>query len=639
VKRELKELANEFMAEDVDPLAGRPKDQRSQAQILVELAADARLFHTPEGDPYAQVSVSTHSEIWSLRSKGFRRWLTGRFYRAFSKPPGNQALQDAIGVLEARAHFDSPESALYVRIGEHQDRIYIDLGDELHRAVEIGVEGWRVISNPPVRFRRAKGIRALPEPVMGGTITMLRQFLNLGGDTNWILCLAWLIAAYRPKGPYPMLLLQGEQGSAKSTTAKLLRRLIDPSVSPVRTPPRDDRDLLIAAANSWVISYDNLSGIPPWLSDALCRLATGGGFSTRELYTDSDEIFFDAMRPVILNGIDHLAERADLADRALILNLPPIEEHNRKDEAQLYAEFERDLPKILGALFTAVSRALANLPRTHLEKKPRMADFALWATAAEQGLGFDSGTFIGAYSGNREEAVQETLEADPVGAAIIALMDRFGDHGNPERWEGTCKELQQVLEPFVDESTRKSRSWPKSPQAISGRLRRLATFLRESGIHITLPSKAGKGRRLLTITRIHAETIATLATSEARHTNSSAVQSLGTNDQGGDVAGWVAETSPPEIGPPLGPNSANSLNGDRKKAEVAKVAKVAMLSSTILDGQHNRAVGSEGTESCSRCGEVHWQRLGGVLVCPNCGQAARGREADDQSERIERFEL
>ena len=306
---------------------------------------------------------------------------------------------------------------------------------------------------------------------------MLRQFLNLGSDANWILCLAWLVACYRPKGPFPMLLLQGEQGSAKSTTAKLLRKLIDPSVSPVRTPPRDDRDLLIAANNSWVISYDNLSGIPPWLSDALCRLATGGGFSTRELYTDSDEVFFDAMRPVILNGIDHLGERADLTDRALILNLPPIEENNRRDEAQLYAEFERDLPKILGAIFTAVSGALANLARIHLERKPRMADFALWATAAEQALGFDPGAFMAAYSGNREDAVQETLEADPVGAAIIALMESHKDQGKPEYWEGTCSELQRALETLVDDNTRKSRSWPKSPQAMSSRLRRLGDLL------------------------------------------------------------------------------------------------------------------------------------------------------------------
>jgi hypothetical protein len=156
-------------------------------------------------------------------------------------------------------------------------------------------------------------MQPLPRPVLGGSIALLRKFINVGSDDNWMLCLAWLVAALRPTGPYPILVLQGEQGSAKSTMGKLLRRLLDPVVAPVRTPPRSDRDLLIAAVNSWVIAYDNLSGIQHWLSDALCRLATGGGFSTRELYTDSDEVIFDAMRPVILNGIDHDRQRRELS--------------------------------------------------------------------------------------------------------------------------------------------------------------------------------------------------------------------------------------------------------------------------------------------------------------------------------------
>lgn len=488
-----------------------PKRARTQAEQLVQLARNVQLFHTPERDPFAQVPVGDHSEIWPIRSKGFRRWLIGQFYRAFRKPPGNQGLQDAIGVFEAQAHFDSPESPLYVRIAEHNDRIYIDLGDDQRHAVEISAAGWRILSDPPVRFRRTRGMRALPQPVAGGSVDMLRTFLNLGGDGNWTLSVSWLMAAYRPKGPYPILILQGEQGSAKSTTAKLLRRLVDPSVSAVRRPPRDDRDLLIAAASSWVLAYDNLSGIPAWLSDALCQIATGGGFSTRELYTDADEVFFDAMRPVILNGIDHLAERADLADRALILNLPPIEETNRRDEAQLYAEFERDLPQILGALFSAVSGTLARLAHTRLDRKPRMADFALWATAAERPLGFPPGAFMLAYCGNREEAIQETLEADPVGAAVLAMMDQLNDQ-DQDQWEGTCKDLLQRLE-TVDDRAKGARSWPKSPRGLSDRLRRLATFLRESGIHITFPIKGAKGRRVLAIFRTARETTAATATS------------------------------------------------------------------------------------------------------------------------------
>jgi len=304
----------------------------------------------------------------------------------------------------------------------------------------------------------------LPIPATGGDIRVLRDLINVGNDANWILCLSWLLAALRPKGPYPILLLQGEQGTAKSTMARLLRRIVDPSAAPVRTPPRNDRDLLIAAVNSWVLAYDNLSGIPHWLSDALCRLATGGGFSTRELYTDSDEVIFDAMRPVILNGIDQLAERADLADRALILQLPRIGTQERKDEQQLYSQFERELPIILGALYSAVGTALARVNQVSLPEKPRMADFAVWAAAGSPAFDLLPRTFLDAYCGNRTEAVQETLDGDAVASAIFGLLERIenGSH----QWEGTCKLLLRDLEEIADEGSKKSPGWPKTPRAL-----------------------------------------------------------------------------------------------------------------------------------------------------------------------------
>ena len=592
MKGEVAEVANTILAAKLEASASSA-DKKTEAQILLEIAADVELFHTPETDPYAEVRVGEHAENWSLRSRGFRSWLIGEYFKSFKKPPRNQALLEAIGVLQARAHFDAPEHSLFVRNGGFEGCIYIDLGDEQHRVVEISKEGWRIISNSPVHFRRTKGMRALPEPALGGSLDTLRKYINVGSDSNWILCLAWLISAYRDKGPYTILILQGEQGSAKSTMARLLRRLVDPSVSMIRTPPRDERDLLIAASNSWVIAYDNLSGIPQWLSDSLCRLATGGGFSTRELFTDSEEVFFDAMRPVILNGIDHLAERADLADRALILNLPAIEESRRRDEAQLHAEFERDLPKIFGALLTAVSGTLAHLPDSRVERLPRMADFAKWATAAEIPLGLERGALMRAYFGNREDAIQETLESDPVGAALLILMDA------EEWWEGTCKELLQRLEQIVDEKTAKSREWPKSPNAIRGRLKRLATFLRESGIHVVLPTKGARGRRVLSISKTP-EFSATSATIATQAANVDVTDVVGNNDHGGEL-----------------------------EAQVAKVA----LNSAVYNGHKREAVSDD--IPCARCGPVCWQRLAGVPTCPNCGEGQVAAE----SKQVERYEL
>lgn len=226
---------------------------------------------------------------------------------------------------------------------------------------------------------------------------------------------------------------------------------------------------------------------------------------------------------MILNGIDQLAERPDLADRAIILNLPPIEETARRDEAELHALYERERPHLLGALFTAVSVALARLPHITLPRKPRMADFAMWATAAEPALGFQDGTFMNAYSGNRAEAVQETLESDPVGAAIVQLSNDKLPEGE---WTGTATELLSRLESIVEDRVKKSSTWPKSARKLSGSVRRLITFLREAGINVTFERKGTGGRRPLTITRIGTHFTATTATTASAEPVSSLNQPL-----------------------------------------------------------------------------------------------------------------
>ena len=271
-------------------------------------------------------------------------------------------------MIEAKAHFDAPERMVHVRVGGLDGRLYLDLGDETWRAVEIDATGWRVIDNPPVRFRRAAGMKPLPMPVAGGSIEMLRSFLNVQSDADFVLVVAWALACLRNRGPYPVIVLSGEQGSAKSTFSAILRALLDPNTAPLRALPREDRDLFIAASNGHVLAFDNVSGLPAWISDTLCRLATGGGFAVRQLYTDQDEVLFDAARPVILNGIEDIVTRPDLADRAVFLTLEPIPEERRRPEAELWAAFEAERPRILGVLLDAVVEGLKRLPETRLRE-------------------------------------------------------------------------------------------------------------------------------------------------------------------------------------------------------------------------------------------------------------------------------
>jgi hypothetical protein len=483
---------DEAIAEESGDIGGRGP---TQANILIDLAQSAELFHTPDGTGFADLDINGHRETWPIRAKGFRRWLARGFFEATQGAPSSEALQSALNVIEAKAHFDAPERVVHVRVGGLDERLYLDLGDATWRAVEIDDTGWRVIDNPPVRFRRAAGMQRLPVPAAGGSIEVLRSFLNVQSDNDFVLVVVWALAALRNRGPYPVIVLSGEQGSAKSTFSAILRALLDPNTAPLRALPREDRDLFIAASNGHVLAFDNVSGLPGWISDTLCRLATGGGFAVRQLYTDQDEVLFDAARPVILNGIEEIVTRPDLADRAVFLTLQPIPEEHRRPEQELWAAFDAARPRILGILLDAVVEGLKRLPETRLEKLPRMADFALWATACETAL-WPAGTFWSAYCGNRDEAVEGVIDADPIATAVRAVM------ATRTVWTGTASDLLGALAEMVGERVAKSKTWPDGPRALAGRLRRAATFLRKIGIEISFGREGRARTRTINITTI-----------------------------------------------------------------------------------------------------------------------------------------
>ena len=352
---------------------GRP----TQAGQLIAIAEDGcTLFHNARKreKAYAEIENDGHRETWPVRSRGFREWLQHRFYKQHGGAPNNEALQSAEGTLKAKARFDGPACEVYRRVGAANGALYLDLCNPKWQAIEVDSKGWRTVDRPSVRFIRPWIARELPAPESGGGIGDLRPFLNLD-DEDFTLAVAWLLAALRNEGPYPVLVLTGEQGSAKSTCARMLRALVDPSEAPLRSVPRNEHDLFIAAQRAHVIALDNLSGVPAWLSDALCRLSTGGGYATRELYFNDEEVVFDAICPLILNGIDEVVARGDLADRAIFLTLNAIPDADRRPEAELWARFEKARPRILGALLDALVVGLRRLPDVKLDRLPRMADF------------------------------------------------------------------------------------------------------------------------------------------------------------------------------------------------------------------------------------------------------------------------
>jgi len=469
--------------------------------MLTTLEAGDELFHTATGTAYADLQIDGHRETWPIHSKRFRSWLRRRYYQATGDAPSAAALNAALNLLEARAQFEGPERAVHVRTAEQQGHIYLDLADQAWQAAEIGPDGWRIVAQPPVRFRRPLGMLPLPVPQPGGSLEQFTWLLNLSGRDDLILVTTWLLAALRHGGPYPLLVIAGEQGSAKTVLSKMLRALVDPNVAPIRALPREERDLFIAANNGHVLAFDNLSALPPWLSDALCRLASGGSFAVRQLYTDQDEVLFEAARPVILNGIEDVVSRPDLADRALFLTLPWLSEARRRPEQTLWQEFELLRPRLLGALLDAVSHGLRVLPQVRLDRLPRMADFAHWATACEINL-WPAGTFARAYAANRRTAIEDAIDADPVASCVRKLM------AERSSWAGHAGDLLRVVAGHSRGGIGSDRNgWPQNPRALAGRLRRAQTSLRALGIEVAFSREGHAGSRII---RIHA-TVSTVS--------------------------------------------------------------------------------------------------------------------------------
>lgn len=483
-------------AADMQP--GRIEDDKSHrkthsaANLLLKLAEDAELFHSQDRRAYATVPVGSHRQTLEVDGEVFADWLASRYYHRRAAAVAPEDMKKAVATLSARARFDGQRHEVFVRTAHVDGRIYVDLCNLTGQVVEVSPEGWRVLDVSPVKFRRTPGMKALPFPVRGGDINLLFKHVNLPDADSRVLTVAWLLAALSGRKPFPILAVSGEQGAAKSTFCEMLRDLVDPSVAPLRSLPRDERELFIAASNCHVLSFDNVSSIPHLLSDGLCRIATGGGLSARKLYSDENEKLFSLARPIMLNGIGDALERPDLLDRAIRISLLAIPDERRRPEREIWASFRENAPQILGALFDGLVAGLGRLDVIELGKLPRMADFAYLASACEVAY-WPSGTFMRAYDENREDATAEALHSDPLAKAIVTLMD-----GRPT-WEGTASQLDAVLAGNSDGASVRDIGWPKNIRQFGIAVRRVAPLLRQHGIAIDM-RRSGKDRqRLITL--------------------------------------------------------------------------------------------------------------------------------------------
>jgi hypothetical protein len=465
------------------------REQKSTADMLVDLALER--YRIGRSDADEAFAVERHGPNLAIMFRGSREALRSTLAHTYrelhGRTPNSTALADSLTVLAGEAYAATPEP-VHLRVAEHEGSIIIDLGDGNGQAVVVRAGTWHVVECSPVVFRRTAATGALPVPQRGGDLAQLQAMLNVSPDT-WPLVLGWLVAALVPNIPHPILLLGGQQGTGKTTAAEQLVGLIDPSPAVLRSPPRDSETWAISASASWVVGVDNVSTIPDWWSDSLCKAVTGDGWLRRKLYTDGELAVLSFRRVVLLTSIDPGALRGDLGDRVLLVDLEPIDEAARSTRRGIETRYQSARPRLFGALLDLLARIWRELPSVHLEKLPRMADFAQLLAAMD--CVRSDGCALDIYLGQRERIAETVIESDPVALAIRALI------GAERCWEGTAAELLARLTP-----EKPPKDWPRTPQGLGGKLKRLIDALNQTGIDVTyLPRTDSKGTRRICLTK------------------------------------------------------------------------------------------------------------------------------------------
>lgn len=506
-------------------------DKIPTAKALIDMAMKfCDLFHDERQDGYA---VTTHNGIrrtLKLRGREFRRWLAGTYYAQTERPANNEAMASALHVLEAKAAFDGRELELSNRFAWRDGAIYVDTADSAWRVVKVTSSGWQILDTPPVMFRRYSHQQALPDPVRGARLSDIHRHLAIRHDDDKLLLEAWLVACAFPHLPRPAVTFHGPQGASKSTAARILKSITDPSVTESADIGKGPADLAQVLDHHGIPCFDNLSSIPGWAADLLCRAVTGGAFSKRELYSDDSDILMTFKRAMVITGINIPTHAPDLLDRLLLIELERIPPELRMDEATFWASFNNDGPRLFGALLDALAGTLKHLPKVKLDRMPRMADFAKIACAYAECAGYGAERMLDIIMRHAGRQTQEVLDADPVASAIRDFIRAR------KTWTGTAQQMLVALNERVQQP--RPDGWPKQANSLSRRLNVLHATLNEIGITIRRHKGAEKDRLITLEIDAEISSPSPLSSEASIHARSSR-----------DDKGTITKSSPPLSSP------------------------------------------------------------------------------------------
>jgi hypothetical protein len=453
--------------------AGISEDKSAAKKIIEIITKNCELVHNEQNEAFAIINSGKIRKVFSLNSSSFSEFISNTYYVEKQSALSDASLKTALSTLAGKAKYEGNKCKIYTRIAKTDEGYWLDLCNDKWQAILINASGWQILSGSHIPlFHRSNSMQAIPTPIHGGSLDEFWNLVNIPTEDR-LMIVTWLLECLREETPHVVLELVGEQGSAKSTTQKLLKMLIDPNAANLRSAPKKVEDVWIGASNCHVVSYENLSFLSQNYQDALCVLATGGAHATRTLYTNKEEVIIELRKPIVLNGISVNVTAQDLLDRSLHIELPRVEKRLLSNDVE--QSFISLQPSLLGALLNQFCYALNVIPTVTIadEDKPRMLDFAYLGEAVFKANGLGEGSFLSQYKNMRQKGVYRTLEAFPIGVALANFLNN-----NPHGWSGKLIELLGILNQYKPHG---ENTWPKSGKAMGDTVRRLAPSLRTLG--------------------------------------------------------------------------------------------------------------------------------------------------------------
>jgi energy-coupling factor transporter ATP-binding protein EcfA2 len=445
----------------------------TQLSILMSIANDIELYQSEEGEAY--LATDEIGVVYHVESCSARNMIVDKFYQKTNSLPNTQIVDTVLQHLCYHAQ-KKPKVSINYRVARDKQTVIIDRGSKENAFIVVTENGWSLTPEVGLKFVRHQNMKELPIPLVNGNIHDLRPFINLGSDSDFILLISFIVGCFFKSKQYPIAVFQGPQGSGKSTLSEILKMLIDPGVPSLRSLPKSEGDLFIAARHSHLICFDNLSGIKIDISDALCKISTGGAIAGRKYYSNADEYFIQVCRPFVINGIDDLIYRPDLADRALVFHLPKITESSRALDSKIQSDLLDVLPSIFGSILDGVSSGLKNLSKVTLKEKIRLADFGEIACASLIAYGYAQDQVYQCLQSNRHDLGIDTIESNPIGRALVKFMS------DKTEWKGKPSELSTIVKNALDyEGTS---YYHKTPSAISREINRIIPELKHKDITV-----------------------------------------------------------------------------------------------------------------------------------------------------------